>query len=82
MAGCGGGLSALLMVAGGGLQNYMVVIACRKCHDLAYPSQNENYAFRNLTQAQEIHRKLEGNLDWWGDLPPHKPKGCYPKNIL
>lgn len=53
------------------------VFACRKCHDLAYPSQNETYAFRNLTNAQNIHRKLEGNLDWWGDLPPHKPKGMH-----
>ena len=55
------------------------VFACRKCHELAYPSQNENYAFRNLTQAQNIHRKLEGNLDWWGDLPPQKPKGMHQK---
>ena len=54
------------------------IFACRTCHNLAYESQNQTAPFRLLDQAQNVHRKLEGNMDWWGVTPP-KPKGMHQK---
>jgi hypothetical protein len=56
------------------------IFACRTCHNLSYPSQNQSPPFRLLDQAQNIHRSLEKDMDWWGCIPP-KPKGMHQKTF-
>ena len=52
------------------------VFACRTCHQIAYPSQNENAPDRALRRAERIREKLgwpAGVLN----LPGGKPKGMH-----
>ena len=52
------------------------VLACRHCHQLAYPSQNEDRTGRAMWRAERIRAKLgwpPGALDGWYD----KPKGMH-----
>lgn len=53
------------------------VFACRQCHQLAYPSQNEDGPSRAMRRAESIRRKLGwagGVLDGGGW---EKPKGMH-----
>ncbi len=52
------------------------IFACRRCHGLAYPSQNESASDRTARRADSIRAKLgwdAGILN--GDSP--KPKGMH-----
>ena len=49
---------------------------CRRCHRLAYPSQNERGFDRALTIAQGIRRKLGGSASLC-DFFPLKPPGMH-----
>lgn len=51
-------------------------IACRRCADLAYPSQNEDLCFRRLRRVKAIRRRLGGNLGLFEPLPD-KPNGMH-----
>lgn len=51
------------------------IFACRHCCNLAYSSQNEDYASRLLSKAQKIHQQLGG--DGVVDGAPPKPKGMH-----
>lgn len=46
---------------------------CRHCYDLAYETQNENPAGRNLLKAQNIRRRLGGSMSMIEPFPD-KPK--------
>ena len=46
---------------------------CRKCHNLAYSTQNETPLYRGLTKAQKIRERLGGSL-CIDDPFPTKPK--------
>lgn len=48
--------------------------ACRKCHDLAYTSQHEAPAFRLLSKAQGIRKKLGSDSLSTLDPFPGKPR--------
>jgi hypothetical protein len=47
--------------------------ACRRCCDLRYASQREDYAHRALSQAQAIRLRLGGSAAMDHEFPP-KPK--------
>jgi len=49
-------------------------LACRKCYNLAYDSQNEDFSNRMLRKAQKISTQLggEGVVEW-----VQKPKGMH-----
>jgi hypothetical protein len=49
---------------------------CRKCHNLAYSTQNESPMFRGLTRAQKLRERLGGSL-CIDDPFPAKPKGMH-----
>ena len=52
------------------------VFACRRCHDLAYPSQQE----AALDRAARRCERLRARLGWGGgifDFPEGKPKGMH-----
>jgi hypothetical protein len=49
---------------------------CRRCHDLAYESQRENYATRLVTKAQKIRQRLGGSASLMESFP-NKPKGMH-----
>jgi hypothetical protein len=48
------------------------LFACRRCHGLAYGSQQETPMHRALTQAQKIRMRLGGSASL-SDLFPEKP---------
>lgn len=49
---------------------------CRKCHNLAYASQNQDACDRASSKAQRIRRRL-GNDGGFEDPFPRKPKGMH-----
>lgn len=49
---------------------------CRKCHDLAYASQNEDQIDRIRRKAEKIRGQLGGELDLDWSFPK-KPKGMH-----
>lgn len=57
------------------------IFACRKCHQLAYPSQRENLGDRACRRADRIREKLGWEP---GILNGHglKPKGMHLRNFL
>lgn len=48
-------------------------VACRKCHNLAYPSQNETGACRSLRKLRAIWNRLGWSMPGWGT----RPKGMH-----
>ncbi len=50
--------------------------ACRHCYQLVYESQREHECDRHRRRAQAIRRRLGGEPDIEGPLPP-KPKGMH-----
>jgi hypothetical protein len=52
------------------------IFACRRCRDLAYPSQREPQHDRLLGRAQSLHVRLGGS-GAVGDGLPLKPKGMH-----
>lgn len=50
--------------------------ACRKCCNLAYPSQSEPGHSRDLSRAQAIRQRLGGSANMLDDFPD-KPKGMH-----
>jgi hypothetical protein len=51
-------------------------LACRHCHQLAYPTQQESPRFRALRRAQEIRMRLRGSLSLAVSFP-ERPKGMH-----
>ena len=49
---------------------------CRKCHNLAYQSQNESPMWRALSQAQKLRMRLGGSGSMDEPFPP-KPRGMH-----
>ena len=49
------------------------VFACRKCHGLAYESQQGGLLLRNLRKSQSIRLRLGGSLDPFAPFPA-KPR--------
>ena len=49
---------------------------CRRCHDLAYASQNEDASDRASSKARKI-RKMLGDDGGFEDPFPPKPKGMH-----
>ena len=50
---------------------------CRKCHRLAYPSENEDDMARAQRAAGKIKQRLGGSPDVAARLPRKKPKGMW-----
>ena len=51
-------------------------LACRRCHQLSYPSQQQSRIKRGLYRSQEIRMKLGGSANV--TLPfPEKPRGMH-----
>lgn len=65
---CGKNRNALYFMGGS--------LACRKCHGLAYKSQNAIMPVRMLYKAQAIHQHLGGSGYVFDDVP-EKPKGMH-----
>ena len=57
------------------------LFACRRCHDLAYASQQETPLHRGLKQARKIRMRLGGGVDL---LEPfaQRPKGMHRRTFL
>jgi hypothetical protein len=56
------------------------LFACRRCHGLAYASQQESTVDRSLSQAQKIRRRLSGSqslFDAFPDRPKRMHRGTY-----
>lgn len=53
--------------------------ACRKCHDLAYPSETTSGAFRLYDTGQAIANKLAGRFVSLDEPFPDRPKGMHHK---
>jgi hypothetical protein len=49
---------------------------CRHCYNLAYQSQRENAACRQLNRLKSIGKRLGGTIDIFGSMPV-KPKGMH-----
>jgi hypothetical protein len=49
---------------------------CRHCYNLAYQSQRENAACRQLNRLKTIGKRLGGSIDIFGSMPV-KPKGMH-----
>jgi hypothetical protein len=43
---------------------------CRRCHDLAYESQREDYATRMISRPQKVRRRLGGSASLMEPFPP------------
>lgn len=56
------------------------VFACRHCHQLAYPSQNESWQERASRRSRKIIQRLGG--DPYGDFYPSKPKFMHRRTYL
>ena len=52
------------------------LFACRKCHGLAYASQQESSNQRGLYRAQKIRKRLGGSVSMFEEFPD-KPKGMH-----
>jgi len=50
--------------------------ACRRCHGLAYESQQESPFFRNISRARKIRMRLGGGEDLCQPFPK-KPRGMH-----
>lgn len=53
--------------------------ACRKCHDLAYPSETTSGAFRLYDTGQAIANKLSGRFVLLDEPFPDRPNGMHHK---
>lgn len=53
--------------------------ACRKCHDLAYPSETTSGAFRLYDTGQAIAHKMAGQFVALDEPFPDRPKGMHHK---
>jgi hypothetical protein len=71
--GCGR-RAAVLYTAGG-------LFECRRCHGLAYATQQESPYYRNLTAAQKIRARLAGSLSTFDEFPD-KPKRMHRRTYL
>ena len=52
------------------------LFACRRCHGLAYESQQQTARHRGLEQARKIRMKLGGGVDLLAPFP-QRPKGMH-----
>jgi len=71
--GCGR-RAAVLYTTGG-------LFGCRRCHGLAYATQQETPLYRNLTAAQKIRARLGGSLSTFDEFPD-KPKRMHRRTYL
>jgi len=53
--------------------------ACRKCHDLAYPSETTSGAYRLYDTGQAIANKMAGRFVTLDEPFPDRPKGMHHK---
>lgn len=49
---------------------------CRRCHHLAYASENEDEMSRVQRRARKIRRRVGGSPDWGAPFP-QRPKGMW-----